>query len=105
MNKKNIAGKVREEFIEFAESPNRQKEEERKGKKERRGEPNTQTHNMEQGAVIELVDSYPPPPPYYKLYTDENVELGSAPEPPAPVRGAYSMFGQLLTVRTIYSRT
>lgn len=89
---------MRAEFIEFAELPRADK---RKG----RAREENPTHNMEQGAVIELVDSYPPPPPYYKLYTDENVELGSAPEPPAPVRGAYSMFGQLLTVRTIYSCT
>jgi len=34
-----------------------------------------------------------PPAQYYKLYTDENVENKTAPDPPPIVDGAYSMFG------------
>lgn len=34
-----------------------------------------------------------PPTQFYKLYTDENVENKTAPEPPPPLDGAYSMFG------------
>ena len=34
-----------------------------------------------------------PPTQYYKLYTDENVENRTAPEPPPIVDGAYAMFG------------
>jgi len=34
-----------------------------------------------------------PPAQYYKLYTDENVENKTAPEPPPPLNGSYSMFG------------
>ncbi|XP_015768035.1 PREDICTED: mediator of RNA polymerase II transcription subunit 7-like [Acropora digitifera] len=34
-----------------------------------------------------------PPAQYYKLYTNENVENKTAPEPPPPLNGSYSMFG------------
>jgi len=34
-----------------------------------------------------------PPAQYYKLYTDENVENKTAPDPPPILVGAYSMFG------------
>ena len=40
-----------------------------------------------------------PPTQYYKLYTDENVENKTAPEPPPPVNGAYSMFGASFEVK------
>ena len=40
-----------------------------------------------------------PPTQYYKLYTDENVEKKTAPEPPPTVDGAYSMFGAFFEVK------
>lgn len=40
-----------------------------------------------------------PPTQYYKLYTDENVEKNTAPEPPPPVDGAYTMFGASFEVK------
>jgi mediator of RNA polymerase II transcription subunit 7 len=42
----------------------------------------------------ERVSPFPlPPSDYYKLYTDENIKAGIAPEPPPPIRGEYSVFG------------
>lgn len=37
--------------------------------------------------------TFPDPPPFYKLYTPENVQKGTAPPPPPPVVGNYSVFG------------
>ncbi|KAL2464762.1 Mediator of RNA polymerase II transcription subunit 7b [Forsythia ovata] len=37
--------------------------------------------------------TYPPPPPYYKLYKDYLQNPNSAPEPPAPIRGTYVLYG------------
>lgn len=34
-----------------------------------------------------------PPTRYYKAYTDENVKNGSAPGPPSPATGVFTMFG------------
>lgn len=40
------------------------------------------------------VSSFPNPPSlFYKLYTDENVQSGLAPQPPLPVKGSYHAFG------------
>lgn len=46
--------------------------------------------------------SYPPPPPYYRLYKDYLHDPESAPEPPPPIEGTYVCFGSNYTVRNIY---
>lgn len=44
------------------------------------------------------VSSMPiPPMQYVKLYTDENVRRGTAPQPPPPLNDSYSMFGNVFT--------
>ena len=46
-----------------------------------------------------VVSSFPDPPAsLYKLYTDENVRSGKAPNPPAPNKGKYHMFGAVFDV-------
>ncbi|KAF7128907.1 hypothetical protein RHSIM_Rhsim10G0130900 [Rhododendron simsii] len=37
--------------------------------------------------------TYPPSPPYYKLYKDYIQNPNSAPEPPPPIEGTYVLFG------------
>ncbi|CAI9779411.1 unnamed protein product [Fraxinus pennsylvanica] len=37
--------------------------------------------------------TYPPPPPYYKLYKDYIQNPNSAPEPPPPIQGTYVLYG------------
>lgn len=37
--------------------------------------------------------TYPPPPPYYRLYKDYLQDPSSAPEPPLPIEGTYICFG------------
>ncbi|KAL3825457.1 hypothetical protein ACJIZ3_021486 [Penstemon smallii] len=37
--------------------------------------------------------TYPPPPPYYKLYKQYSQDPDSAPEPPPPVQGPYVLYG------------
>ncbi|OMO51865.1 Mediator complex, subunit Med7 [Corchorus capsularis] len=37
--------------------------------------------------------TYPPPPPYYRLYKDYLQNPKSAPEPPPPIEGTYVCFG------------
>ncbi|XP_065857751.1 mediator of RNA polymerase II transcription subunit 7a-like [Euphorbia lathyris] len=41
--------------------------------------------------------TYPPPPPYYRLYKDYLTNPKSAPEPPPPIDGNYSCFGATYT--------
>ena len=43
--------------------------------------------------------TYPPPPPYYRLYKDYIQNPKSAPEPPPPIEGTYALFGATYTVR------
>ena len=43
--------------------------------------------------------TYPPPPPYYRLYKDYLQNPKSAPEPPPPIEGTYVCFGSNYTVR------
>lgn len=43
--------------------------------------------------------TYPPPPPYYRLYKDYLQDPTSAPEPPPPIEGTYICFGGNYTVR------
>lgn len=43
--------------------------------------------------------TYPPPPPYYRLYKDYIQNPKSAPEPPPPIEGTYTLFGATYTVR------
>lgn len=43
--------------------------------------------------------TYPPPPPYYRLYKDYLQNPKSAPEPPPPIEGTYVCFGANYTVR------
>jgi mediator of RNA polymerase II transcription subunit 7 len=63
-----------------------------------------------------LSSAFPPPPPYFKFFTSENVELvksGSEPDslqkkseiqylvpPPAPTEGSYLSFGDVWPVLT-----
>jgi len=42
--------------------------------------------------------TYPPPPPYYKLYKDYLQNPKSAPEPPPPIEGTYILYGATYTV-------
>uniref|UniRef100_A0A2P2JFM4 Mediator of RNA polymerase II transcription subunit 7 n=1 Tax=Rhizophora mucronata TaxID=61149 RepID=A0A2P2JFM4_RHIMU len=42
--------------------------------------------------------TYPPPPPYYRLYKDYLQDPKSAPEPPPPIEGTYICFGGNYTV-------
>ncbi|CAJ2670325.1 unnamed protein product [Trifolium pratense] len=37
--------------------------------------------------------TYPPPPPYYRLYKDYLENDDSAPKPPLPIEGTYICFG------------
>lgn len=37
--------------------------------------------------------TYPPPPPFYRLYKDYTENPESAPEPPPPIEGTYICFG------------
>ena len=47
---------------------------------------------------LQPVSSMPiPPMQYVKLYTDENVRRGTAPQPPPPLHDSYSMFGNVFT--------
>jgi len=64
---------------------------------------------MEQGENAALSSAFPSPPPYYKHFTKENLDLlasGNVPDcpekksalkylvpPPAPLEGGYSTFG------------
>lgn len=43
--------------------------------------------------------TYPPPPPYYRLYKNYAQDPQSAPEPPPPIEGTYICFGGTYTVR------
>eukprot|EP00252_Welwitschia_mirabilis_P022616 TRINITY_DN6170_c0_g4_i1.p1 TRINITY_DN6170_c0_g4~~TRINITY_DN6170_c0_g4_i1.p1 ORF type:complete len:171 (+),score=40.43 TRINITY_DN6170_c0_g4_i1:183-695(+) len=40
---------------------------------------------------------YPPPPPFYRLYKDYAKNPDSAPAPPPPITGAYTLFGASYT--------
>lgn len=42
--------------------------------------------------------TYPPPPPFYRLYKDYEQDPTSAPEPPLPIEGAYLLYGANYTV-------
>ena len=59
---------------------------------------------MDKGEVGVSTSTYPDPPPYYKLYTDDNVKQGSAPKPPPPIEGKYEMFGQPFDVSIAFVR-
>ncbi|KAL3639089.1 Mediator of RNA polymerase II transcription subunit 7a [Castilleja foliolosa] len=37
--------------------------------------------------------TYPPPPPYYKLYKEYSQDPDSAPAPPPPIQGPYVLYG------------
>ncbi|XP_076910499.1 mediator of RNA polymerase II transcription subunit 7a-like [Bidens hawaiensis] len=41
--------------------------------------------------------TYPPPPPYYRLYKDYEQDPTSAPEPPPPVQGTHQLYGSTYT--------
>ncbi|XP_061352898.1 mediator of RNA polymerase II transcription subunit 7a-like isoform X1 [Gastrolobium bilobum] len=45
--------------------------------------------------------TYPPPPPYCRLYKDYLQDLKSAPEPPPPIEGTYVCFGCNYTTSAI----
>ncbi|XP_042509722.1 mediator of RNA polymerase II transcription subunit 7a-like [Macadamia integrifolia] len=45
--------------------------------------------------------TYPPPPPYYKLYKDYLQDPKSAPEPPPPIQGTYVLFGGSYTTEDV----
>ncbi|XP_020585009.1 mediator of RNA polymerase II transcription subunit 7a-like [Phalaenopsis equestris] len=45
--------------------------------------------------------SYPPPPPYYRLYKDFLEDPKSAPEPPSPIQGLYSLYGATYTTDVV----
>ncbi|XP_073290434.1 mediator of RNA polymerase II transcription subunit 7a-like [Primulina huaijiensis] len=41
--------------------------------------------------------TYPPPPPFYKLYKDYSQDPDSAPSPPPPIQGPYVLYGASYT--------
>ncbi|KAK4481754.1 hypothetical protein RD792_012665 [Penstemon davidsonii] len=43
--------------------------------------------------------TYPPPPPYYKLYKQYCQNPDSGPAPPPPVQGPYVLYGANYTAR------
>ncbi|KAJ3683911.1 hypothetical protein LUZ60_014138 [Juncus effusus] len=46
--------------------------------------------------------SYPPPPPYYRLYADYDTDPDSAPAPPLPIDGgAYPLYGATYTTEAV----
>ncbi|AED90572.1 putative protein [Arabidopsis thaliana] len=45
--------------------------------------------------------TYPPPPPYYRLYKDYSENPNSAPEPPPPIEGTYVCFGGNYTTEDV----
>lgn len=45
--------------------------------------------------------TYPPPPPYYRLYKDYLQDPTSAPEPPPPIEGTYVCFGANYTTSDV----
>jgi len=52
--------------------------------------------------VKPCTQTYPPPPPFYKLFrgdADGSAERPLPPVPPAPVEGEFQMFGELHTAR------
>ncbi|KAG8367128.1 hypothetical protein BUALT_Bualt16G0040300 [Buddleja alternifolia] len=42
--------------------------------------------------------TYPPPPPYYRLYKEYSQDPDSAPAPPPPIEGPYALYGANYTV-------
>ncbi|XP_077218546.1 mediator of RNA polymerase II transcription subunit 7a-like [Tasmannia lanceolata] len=45
--------------------------------------------------------AYPPPPPYYRLYKDYLQNPNSAPQPPPPIQGSYTLYGANYTTDDI----
>ncbi|CAH2074376.1 unnamed protein product [Thlaspi arvense] len=45
--------------------------------------------------------TYPPPPPYYRLYKNYSENPNSAPEPPPPIEGTYVCFGSNYTTEDV----
>lgn len=84
--------KARETFFFFVGAQNRAKGKE--GSSRRMGD----------GGASRTVSALPPPPPYFRLYTDQRVAAGLAPQPPPVVEGAYTMFGRLLTTEEVEDR-
>ncbi|KZV51282.1 mediator of RNA polymerase II transcription subunit 7a-like [Dorcoceras hygrometricum] len=41
--------------------------------------------------------TYPPPPPFYKLYKEFSQDPDSAPSPPPPIQGPYVLYGSNYT--------
>jgi len=51
------------------------------------------SHLSGESPRIMATATYPPPPPYYRLYKDFSENTDSAPEPPPPIEGTYVCFG------------
>ncbi|KAE9592077.1 putative transcription regulator MED7 family [Lupinus albus] len=45
--------------------------------------------------------SYPPPPPFYRLYKNYSQDPNSAPSPPPPIEGTYICFGATHTTDNV----
>ncbi|CAL0304502.1 unnamed protein product [Lupinus luteus] len=45
--------------------------------------------------------SYPPPPPFYRLYKNYSQDPNSAPSPPPPIEGSYICFGATHTTDNV----
>ncbi len=56
---------------------------------------------MSEAAEKRTVSAFPPPPSYYKLFTDERLAMGAVPAPPEPIIGTYTMFGQNYTTEVV----
>ncbi|CAL5421003.1 unnamed protein product [Camellia sinensis] len=52
---------------------------------------------LAKGLSMAATATYPPPPPYYRLYKDYIQNPKSAPEPP-PIEGTYVLFGGSYTM-------
>ncbi|CAN7037254.1 unnamed protein product, partial [Brassica rapa subsp. trilocularis] len=58
-------------------------------------------HRFPQKGLRMATATYPPPPPYYRLYKDYSENPSSAPEPPPPIEGTYVCFGGNYTTEDV----
>lgn len=53
--------------------------------------------------LVMATATYPPPPPFYRLYKDYLENPNSAPAPPPPIEGTYICYGGNYTVSFLFS--
>ncbi|KAM2044432.1 hypothetical protein ACFX1T_008754 [Malus domestica] len=67
----------------------------REGGKEKRS---STENGFGQKVLAMATSTYPPPPPYYRLYKDYLQDPKSAPEPPPPIEGPFLCYGANHTI-------